>query len=240
MGRGGVAPVITLLVEAGALAPEQQVRLDESERHHLRVRRAREGDPVRLLDGRGGTAEGHIAGSPAEGIIQVQTQVTVPRSACRGLAVAAGDRDRFGWLVEKAAELGVTDLVPLETERTGGVGTRVRESHIERLQRRAFEAIKQSGSAWAPVIHPPMELDAFMDRERDGVRWLADLDGAPAPSVAGTESAWTAIGPEGGFTDEERARFREAGWWPVRLGQHVLRFETAAVVAAVLMSSRDA
>jgi 16S rRNA (uracil1498-N3)-methyltransferase len=228
--------MITLLVQAGVLAPGQQVRLDDPERHHLRVRRAREGEVVRLLDGMGGTAEGTIAGNPSEGLIQVHSHSVTPRPARRGLAVAAGDRDRFGWLVEKAAELGVTDLVPLETERTGGVGTRVRESHIERLQRRGLEAIKQSGAPWAPLLHPPVDLPGFLDRELEGVRWLADGDGAAPPSVAGTEPAWTVVGPEGGFTGEERTRILQAGWWPVKLGAHILRFETAAVVAAVMMS----
>ena len=65
------------------------------------------------------------------------------------LAVGAGDRDRFGWLVEKAAELGVTTLVPIETARTTGVATRLRGKHLEKLRRQALEAIKQSGAPWA-------------------------------------------------------------------------------------------
>ena len=231
--------MITLLVEAGVLAPEVQVHLEESERHHLRVRRAREGEQVRLLDGLGGVAEGLIAGPPAEGFVQVSSFTRVPRPARRGLAVAAGDRDRFGWLIEKSAELGVTDLVPLVTERTAGVGTRVRDSHVQKLQRRGLEAIKQSGAAWKPLLHPPVALDAFLEREREGVRWLADFEGNDVPSVARTEAAWAMVGPEGGFTAGERTRILQAKWWPVKLGAHVLRFETAAVVAAVMMFSRD-
>lgn len=230
--------MITLLVEAGVLAPERQVRLDESERHYLKVRRARGGEPVRLLDGLGGMAEGVIAGAPSEGLILVQAHSMVLRPARRGLAVAAGDRDRFAWLVEKSAELGVTDLVPLETERTGGVASRLRASHLDRLQKRGLEGIRQSGSPWAPLIHPAVELAAFLDRHREGVRWLADRDGAVPPSLASTEEAWTLVGPEGGFSAEERTRILQAGWWPVRLGAHVLRFETAAIVAAVMMSFR--
>ena len=231
--------MITLLVQAGVLAPERQIQLDEPERHHLRVRRATEGESVRLLDGFGGTGEGVVVGAPSEGLILVSSFNTAPRPALRGIAVAAGDRDRFGWLVEKSAELGVTHLLPLETERTRGVGTRVRTTHIGKLQRRAFEAIKQSGAAWAPTVHEPMELEMFIDREGDGVRWLADADGHAPPSVATSEPAWTAVGPEGGFTGEERTRLLKAGWWPVKLGAHILRFETAAIVAAVMMSSRD-
>ena len=231
--------MISLLVQAGVLAPERQIQLDEAERHHLKVRRAQDGEPVRLLDGQGGVADGVIAGGPAEGLIQVTSCTVVPVPMTRGLAAGAGDRDRFAWLAEKSAELGITDLVPLETERTRAVATRVRDSHIEKLQRRALEAIKQSGAAWAPRLHPPLDVDAFMEREQGGVRWLADRDGAEPPSVASTEPAWAAIGPEGGFTGAERTRLLTAGWWPVKLGTHILRFETAAIVAAVMMSPRD-
>ncbi|HKP29537.1 MAG TPA: RsmE family RNA methyltransferase [Gemmatimonadales bacterium] len=231
--------MITLLVQAGVLAPERQIQLDQSERQHLRVRRAQEAERVRLLDGFGGTAEGVVLGNPSDGLVQVSSVSTVPKPAFRGIAVAAGDRDRFGWLVEKSAELGITHVLPLETERTRGVGTRVRTPHIGKLQRRAFEGIKQSGSAWAPMVHEPMELELFVGREREGVRWLADFGGGVAPSIGATESAWTVIGPEGGFTPDERTRMLQAGWWPVKLGPHILRFETAALVAAVLMTSHD-
>lgn len=228
--------MITLLVEAGALAPERQVELDESERHHLKVRRARAGERVRLLDGFGGIGEGTLMGSPSAGCIQVLAFETVPAPVRRGLAVAAGDRDRFGWLVEKAAELGVTDVIPLDTERTAGVATRIREQQVERLQRRALEAIKQSGSAWAPLVHPPRAVAALATSQVEGVRWLADPGGEVPSMVSASEPAWAAIGPEGGFTDAERALLARAGWHRVRLGKQILRFETAAVVAAAFMS----
>ncbi len=231
--------MITLLVKAGVLAPERDIQLVEAERHHLRVRRARAGDPVRLVDGRGGVGDGTLVGAPSEGTVHVVTLRSEPAPICRGLAVAAGDRERFEWLVEKAAELGVTDVIPLETERTVGVGTRVRGQHVDRLQRRACEAIKQSGAAWAPVVRTPHTLAELVNREREGMRWLADQEGVSPPSSPAGDPAWTAIGPEGGFTDAERRLLRDEGWAPVRLGRHTLRFETAALIAAALMTARD-
>ena len=228
--------MITLLVEAGVLAPERQVQLNEAERHHLKVRRARAGEKVRLLDGRGGTGEGTLVGNPSEGLVQISAIGVLPVPVTRGIAVAAGDRDRFGWLVEKAAELGVTDLIPLETERTLGVASRVREQHVERFQRRALEAIKQSGAAWAPVVHPPSTIDDLAIRRSDGIRWIADPGGAPPAMIPASEPAWAAVGPEGGFTDAECELLTRAGWTRVRLGRHILRFETAAVIAAAFMS----
>lgn len=231
--------MITLLVEAGVLAPECHIQLVEAERHHLQVRRARAGDAVRLLDGRGGIGDGTLVGAPSAGTVHVATLRSEPAPPCRGLAVAAGDRDRFEWLVEKAAETGITDVIPLETERTIGVGTRVRGQHVDRLQRRAYEAIKQSGAAWAPVVHLPHTLAELVSREPVGIRWLADQNGGIPQSVPAGDPAWTAIGPEGGFTEVERQVLRDEGWRPVRLGRHTLRFETAALAAAILMTSRD-
>jgi 16S rRNA (uracil1498-N3)-methyltransferase len=228
--------MITLLVEAGVLAPERRVQLNEAERHHLKVRRARDGEKVRLLDGRGGAGEGTLVGHPSDGMVLVSAINVVPVPVTRGIAVAAGDRDRFAWLVEKAAELGVTDLIPLETERTAGVASRVREQHIERFQRRALEAIKQSGAAWAPVVHPPLTVGDLATSRSEGIRWLADPGGATPAMIPVAAPAWTAVGPEGGFTDAERATLERAGWTPVRLGRHILRFETAAVVAAAFMT----
>jgi len=223
-------------VEAGVLAPERQIQLAEAERHHLKVRRARDGEKLRLLDGRGGAGQAMLVGNPSEGLVQISIVDSVPAPVTRGLAVAAGDRDRFVWLVEKSAELGVTDLIPLEPERTAGVGTRIRTQHVERLQRRAFEAIKQSGAAWAPLVHEPMTISDLASWRSDSTRWLADAGGATPAMIPASEPAWTAVGPEGGFTDAERSMLEGAGWKPVRLGKYVLRFETAAVVAAAFMS----
>jgi 16S rRNA (uracil1498-N3)-methyltransferase len=146
------------------------------------------------------------------------------------VAVGAGDRDRFGWLVEKAAELGVTAIVPLETERTQGVATRVRSSHVERLARRALEATKQSGAHWSPAVEHPVAFDEFVRRRQAGVRWLADAAGGSPGDIPGP--ATILVGPEGGLTDAERGSALAAGWLPMALGACTLRFETAAIAAA--------
>ena len=234
MGRGRGSPVIALLAPAGTLVAGAELQLEPDERHHLRVRRARSGDPVRLLDGKGSVAAGLVQGEPNEGRIRLDSVEHRAAPAQLGLAVGAGDRDRFAWLVEKAAELGVTDLIPLETERTGGVSTRVRGEHIEKLQRRALEAIKQAGSAWAPTIHLPHTLAELVARHRSGVRWLAELEGRRAEPPDPHAPVWIAVGPEGGFTEAEKLVLLDEGWVGVRLSGHTLRFETAAVAAAAL------
>jgi 16S rRNA (uracil1498-N3)-methyltransferase len=205
--------------------------LDEAEAHHLRVRRPDAETHVEVRDGAGLVGRGvvRIAGKGAVVVLEHAERRLPPEPLC--LAVGAGDRERFTWLVEKAAELGVTDIVPLETERTASVATRVRGAAVEKLRRRALEAVKQCGAAWAPKVHDPMPLEAFLAEERRGERWLADAAGS-APTLAPSEVT-VVVGPEGGLTERERAAAIAAGYRPVRLGPHTLRFETAALAAAV-------
>jgi 16S rRNA (uracil1498-N3)-methyltransferase len=220
-----------VLVEPGARSGELG-RLAEGEEHHLRVRRAHDSDPVELRDGAGLVGTGrlrHAAGWQVE----VDTARMVGRPRRLTLAVGAGDRGRFEWLVEKATELGVTDVVPLETQHTAAVATRVRPQHVGKLRRQALEAVKQCGAAWAPEVHQPEPLTAFLARPVEGDRWLADPDGG-GPALTRDSAVTVLIGPEGGLTEAERAAARTAGYRPVRLGPHTLRFETAAVAAAAL------
>jgi 16S rRNA (uracil1498-N3)-methyltransferase len=153
------------------------------------------------------------------------------------LAVGAGDRDRFAWVLEKAAELGATAVSPLETERTGGVAHRVRETHLTRLRRQALEATKQCGAAWAIDVDAPASLAQFATRVHPGHIWLADAEGLPPPPVLNGEAVTVVIGPEGGLSTAERATLLAAGYRPTALGPHTLRFDTAALAAAAAVTA---
>jgi 16S rRNA (uracil1498-N3)-methyltransferase len=138
---------------AGALwAVGQRVSLDEHEVHHLKVRRAKDGDRVEVLDGAGLKGSGILVKGDREWMVQLDAgEVQEPPTALT-LGVASGDRDRFSWMVEKSVELGVTRIVPVETERTAGVATRLKATHIPRLRRSVLESVKQCGSSWAPAV----------------------------------------------------------------------------------------
>jgi 16S rRNA (uracil1498-N3)-methyltransferase len=225
--------MITLLARPGSLVAGAAVLLEAEEEHHLAVRRAGPDSAIELLDGAGTRADGRLLQEGRRLTVRVERLTTEPQPAATVLAVGAGDRDRFGLLVEQAAQLGATRLVPLETDRAVSVATRLRNAHLERLRRRAREAIKQSGAAWAPAVDEPLPLTEFLSRPRDGTAWLADAEGAPPPGLPAAEPLTVAVGPEGGFTDEERALLLRAGFRPVRLGPHLLRFETAALAALI-------
>lgn len=224
--------MIAVLVPPGGVAPGDVVPLAPAEAHHLRVRRAGEAVAVGLRDGQGLVGSGVLRGEGDALEVLVERAERLPPPVPLRLAVAAGDRDRFGWLVEKATELGVTEIVPLETEYTAGVASRVRDSQVERLRRRVLEAVKQCGAAWAPGVREIAKLDAFLARPPDGLRWLADAGGEPPPPGFGAGALTVLVGPEGGFSGAELSGIRAAGFRPVRFGAQVLRFETAALAAA--------
>lgn len=231
MGSGGPAGVITVLARPGSLVPGAMVTLEPEEEHHLSVRRAAPDARIHLLDGEGTRAEGRLALKGRQVKVEVErvTEELAPVPII--LAVGAGDRDRFGLLVEQAGQLGATRIVPLSTTLTASVATRLKEAHLERVRRRARDSIKQCGSAWAPTVETPLPLSDFLGRERAGAGWLADAEGTPAGALAPTEAVTVVVGPEGGFTPEERAAIGAAGFASIRLGPHLLRFETAALAA---------
>jgi 16S rRNA (uracil1498-N3)-methyltransferase len=221
----------------GGWAAGQRVSLDDSEVHHLRVRRAQDRETVELLDGTGLRGTGRLVQTGKQWAVEVQSAQQESRPADLTLAVAAGDRDRFSWMVEKAVELGVTRIIPLETARSSGVATGIRDAHLRRLRRQALEATKQCGVAWAVQVEEPLSLDDFRGRPLTGPGWLADRSGAPPPPRLGRNAMTVVIGPEGGLTDAERAGLIAVGYLPIALSPHTLRFETAALAAAALATT---
>jgi len=144
------------------------------------------------------------------------------------LAFAPVKRARTDWLVEKATELGAARLVPVMTQRT--VAERVR---LDRLESIAIEAAEQCGRTRVPQILAPMPLRRLVE-ELDPARhfYFADENGGePLTSAYEEGPAVILVGPEGGFTEEERAFVRASGASAISLGPRILRAETAALAA---------
>lgn len=171
-----------------------------------------------------------------------------PSSAWRiVLAPALLKGERMDWLVQKATELGVAGILPLVTTRTivRPVTGRTDKQH-HRWQGIALEAAQQSERWDLPDIAPPNTLSDFLSRqgpahiklilaERDKGHSLPSLaltaDQSPQPIVL-------AVGPEGGWSDEEVAQAQAAGFLPITLGERILRAETAALAALSVLQSR--
>jgi 16S rRNA (uracil1498-N3)-methyltransferase len=217
--------------------------LDRDEARHLaRVRRVSAGELVEAFDGQGNSWQCRLTAADGSGawleVIEARDSVrasTVPE-LWLGTAVPKGDR--FDWIVEKATELGVTRLVPLVCERSV---VEPRDSKLDRLRKAVVEACKQCGRDSLMEIAELETLKSFLKRRQpEEIGLIADRGTNRLAEIIGDRTASTArmlacIGPEGGWTDGERALAAEQGWKSIGLGPHILRIETAAVAAAAVV-----
>jgi 16S rRNA (uracil1498-N3)-methyltransferase len=189
--------------------------------HLLRVLRLRNGESVTVTDGRGRWRQCVIAGGAVEPSGDVH--VVERRDPALTVAVAPPKGDRLEWLVGKCTEVGIDRVVLLDAERSvvRWKGERA-DKHLERLRRVAVEASMQSRRVWLPEITGPVPV-------LDVVRSAAIAE--PGGERLGPGVTTVAIGPEGGWSPAELA----AAGSRVSLGDQILRVETAAVAAAVLM-----
>jgi len=227
-------------VEDGAT----RILLDADEAHHLgRVRRARPGEAVEVLDGCGRLATGTWAGMEGrQCVVDVTGIRDWPRPQPRvWLAVAPPKGGAWGTILEQAVELGVARITPLLTERTELrlEGAARRERWRDKARAILREAAKQSGNPWLPELDAETPWLDWLRAEAPG--WLRlragleadarDLAEALRQAGPGTAGIAVAIGPEGDFTAAEAAHARDAGVLPISLGPWVLRTETAALTA---------
>jgi 16S rRNA (uracil1498-N3)-methyltransferase len=217
------------------LAAGETLTLDGGPAHYLaNVLRLKEGAQVELFDDRTGAWRAAIIESGRKRVAlniveQIRSRESVPDL---WLLFAPIKRGRIDWLVEKATELGVDRLVPVITRRTV-----VDRLNLDRLRAHAIEAAEQCGRTALPtLVEPralakvlaelPAERALYFADEAGGVPLLRTARGAPAAIL---------IGPEGGFTDEERAAIRALPQaCAITLGPRILRADTAALAAIAL------
>jgi 16S rRNA (uracil1498-N3)-methyltransferase len=214
------------------------VLVQGAEAHHLAVVcRLRPGDAVCLFNGDGRQYPARIEKiNRREVALEVLTIESPPRELPYRLDIAAplprGDRAQF--LLEKLTELGVTSFTPLRTVRSV---VHPRETKLDKLKRYVIEASKQCGRNVLLEVRPMIEWPAFCAAaDLPPRRVLAHPGGDSTPSMAentpGCDTV-AAVGPEGGFTEDEVALARAAGWRVLDLGPRILRVETAAIALAV-------
>jgi 16S rRNA (uracil1498-N3)-methyltransferase len=214
------------------------VALEGTEAHHLAaVCRLRRGDAVCLFNGDGHEYPARVVEVQRRQVeLDVVERLSPMREMPFHLEVAAplpkGDRAQF--LVEKLTELGVARFVPLATARSV---VQPREAKLEKLQRYVVEASKQCGRNVLMDIAPLAPwADYCRQQSLPKKRFLGQRGGvAPWTAVRGQDALVWAVGPEGGFDDNEIAMALEQGWSGVDLGPRVLRVETAAVLVPAVV-----
>ncbi len=221
-------------------------------RHAVTVMRCRAGDAVELFNGKGLAASGiiHQVSKRTVAVRVAQTDEVQFEFRLRlTLAVAMSKAHRQGYLVEKCTELGVAAIWPIIAARSV---TQPGDAAVEKWSRRAIEAAKQSGRAWVPTIAPVVpfaqshnrtsefRLALFCDLTAESVpihAAISQIDNRQSPI---DNSIIAFVGPEGGWTEEERRAAGDAGLMSVLLAPTILRAETAAVAICAAVAAHSA
>lgn len=203
-------------------AADQIVMPDAEMQRHIAALRLRDGEGVRVLNGRGLVVTCRVQRQAGAVILPVVDHVEHPEPRQLTLALGVLDnRDRFEFAVEKATELGVTRIVPVLCDHA-----RHARSTTERLRQKAIAAITQSGNPWLPKISEPTAFDSLPHAD---VVILGDAQGE-TPSSLSYDDTMVLVGPEGGFSARELEKLSSkpnlVRW---RIGKNRLRAETAAV-----------
>lgn len=215
---------------------------DRDELHHLRdVLRLKKNARLYLFDGKGREATGNLLSvASQQAVVEILSVKELKRKKpLIILACALPKKNKFEFIIEKATELGVDEIIPLKTQRTemNLSGNRLVKKQ-SRYQTVAINAAKQSQRSFVPMIHPVMDFPSALDH-------LAKTTSTIIPSLTGKrenilnsfkklrspDAISFLIGPEGDFTAEEYAQAQESRCIPVTLGKTVLKVETAAICA---------
>ena len=224
-----------------------EAELDGEQAEHLtRVLRAEIGQRYEICDG-ARLYLGEIVAARKHSVrFRIVEALEVEEPGVRiVLGVALIKFERFEWMIEKATELGVDTIVPVQAERSEKGLELAARKRIERWGKIARAAGQQSRRVHLPKILPPADLREAAQTPSRSRFYLEETPGCVSllsavlalPERQAAETVAVLVGPEGGWTDRERAQLAAASWTAVSLGPQILRTETAAVAALAVLSS---
>lgn len=222
------------------------VELSGAEGHHfVHVLRGKAGQTIELFDGLGHTARGVVSRiKKTDVFVQIEKVTESPLRQTRRiiLAVAAAKGQRFDWMLSKCTELGADHIALVHYEHSVRLG---KESAIGRYQSLTIAACKQCGRNTLPIITGPQKLTDTIHELKQQYPQSQFLYGSlesgakTIRSLAeNNEDIAVFIGPEGGLTEAEIQLLKGHGAMPVRVGNHILRTETAVIVFAAILESQ--
>lgn len=229
-------------------ARELRLRAEEAD-HLARVLRLGPGEQVAAFDGCGREYVTVVERLEPKGVVcRILSDVTSPSPSTVSITLGQGlpKAEKFDWVVQKATELGVSDIVPLITDRVVPALSGPRAARkVDRWERLAREACKQCGRATVPHLRPPTPLEVFFascqGAELKLVLWEGEetrLLRRVLATSGRVASVAVVVGPEGGLTPQEVARGEAYGFVATGLGKRILRTETAGVVVVALLQFR--
>ena len=235
------------LVSSEAIAGETPT-LGGEVRRHLKVVRPKDGEKVELFDGAGKVRHYEVVINGRDFTFRAVDEVehhVRPETGFK-LFACITKGSRWDWTIEKATELGVTEIVPVISERTiVRIAAEERAAKRERWQRIAEDAARQSDAVYLPKIHAATPFDEAVAMAAKTECFIGALTTPPSPMLGeaiGKSKATSAdygvfIGPEGDFTPEELARLMKVAT-PASFGTTILRAETAAIYALSVIKSK--
>jgi 16S rRNA (uracil1498-N3)-methyltransferase len=183
----------------------------------------------------------HVADDRVE--FELGEEVAAASTASLTLLLAVFKFDRMEWAIEKCTELGVSQIVPVIARRTDAHLAAAAAKRVERWRRLALQAAEQSRRAAPPEIQMPLKLLQALSMEAGLHIVLAESESQTLlrdllDSAENKNEITLAVGPEGGWTEDELRQFQQSGWLSASLGNTILRAETAAIAATAIALSR--
>lgn len=218
---------------------DKMIKLDEdASKHMINVLRMQKGEEVLLTDGKGKRAKASIIDdNRKKTIVEILSSEVEPE---RKNKIAIGislikNASRFEWFLEKATEIGISEIIPLICTRT-----EKEKFRFDRMQTILISAMLQSQQCWLPVLHEPTEFEKLILLSFEQ-KFIAHCEESKRQQLSShlnnSGSQLVLIGPEGDFTSEEIEHAIKNDFLPVSLGTTRLRTETAGIVAAALLKS---
>jgi 16S rRNA (uracil1498-N3)-methyltransferase len=225
-----------------ALATGISVRLDERNYHHLvRVLRMQSDAEIMLFNSRGGEYSGRLKVEKKSASVIIQSFLDTDRESPLQLhlAQAISRGDRMDVTLQKAVELGVSEISTLYSERSQKMDARMSGKKLAHWQGIVVSACEQSGRCTLPPLHAPVSLQEWLaaHKKEDSQRYILDPKAHGKFLPKKQAGVVVLIGPEGGFSAEEIELAEKYGCTPVRLGPRILRTETAGIVALTVCQS---
>lgn len=221
----------------GKTTDGKTILLSDDEAHHLlHVRRAKAGEQIDVTDGEGYYYRCEIVEVQKQNCLIeiISSTFTKPTTARLHLVIApTKNMDRMEWLVEKGTEIGIEEFSFVQCRRSER-----KEIRVDRLEKIALAAMKQSMKAYLPVLNPMIPFQKFIDKKPEGERFICTMSATDEfiNMHKPEQNVTILIGPEGDFHTDEIASALESGFIKASLGHQRFRTETAALVSCMMVN----